>query len=300
MASAKGCFKNGCFGCLGMIVLVLIIGGVSSLVAWNDTRKVEPVDTVLAPEEPAAIPDNTIFRRGGTVRLDLSEGEFTIYPAGEGEGLRVEAVYDDNLYDLTQDFEVLADSTWTYDLQFHQTETGFRGFMRSIFARGPSTELKIFLPRDVPLDLVTRIAKGGVETELGGLWLRSADLEGRMGGFALAVSRPLREPMESLRIRTSMGGFEAEGLGNASPRRLDVASRMGGGDVGMNGAWLNDCQARFSVNMGGLAVRMPRDVEYEEGWPEAGLEVAEEIGADPPVIYLVLEQQRGEIDVMRR
>jgi hypothetical protein len=299
MASAKGCFRNGCLGCLGLIVLVVIVVGIISLVAWKDSRHTLPVDTVLAPEDPAAMPGNALFRRGGTVRLNLSEGEFYLKPAAPGEGLQVDAVYDDAMFDLEQSFTVLPDSTWEYSLDFQQTETGMRAFLRSLFSKGPGTKLTVRLPRDIPIDLETRVSKGGLEGELGGLWVRRADLEANMGGFALEISEPLAQPMQSLNIRAGMGGFEARELGNASPAELDIRCRMGGAEVDMSGAWLNDCRARFEVDMGGMEVGVPADVELIDGWPTGQLEGQQEVGARAPILYFEKHEKRGEIEFTR-
>lgn len=297
MASAKGCFKTGCLGCLGSIAVIILAIGSVSLVAWNDSRNTQPVDTVLAPEEAATAPDPAFYRLGGVVRLELSEGEFSIFPADHGEGLRVEAVYDDAMHDLDQNFVVGQDSTWEYSLEFKQTQSGLRAMMRSIFAKGPSPRLRIFLPQDIPMDLITDISQGGLEAELGGLRLRNANMELDMGGLELSVSRPLAHPMTSMHIRTNMGGLDGVDLGNASPRELAINCKLGGGQIGLEGAWMNDCLVSLSVDMGGLSVEMPADVEVHDGWPTGEMEGGGEISDDLPVIYLKKSETHGEIEV---
>ncbi len=102
---------------------------------------------------------------------------------------------------------------------------------------------------------------------MGGLWITAADIDYNKGGFNLDVDDPMVEPMHSLVINGSMGGFAAQNLGNASPSVLSVKCRMGGADVDLRGDWRNDCDAMVSIRMGGLSVGLPRNmrVEYESG-----------------------------------
>ena len=80
-----------------------------------------------------------------------------------------------------------------------------------------------------------RLRQGGFEAELGGLWLTDADIVFRKGGFSLDISEPLKEPLQRLKINGAMGGFEADNLGNASPKVVDVQCRMGGAEIDLRG-----------------------------------------------------------------
>lgn len=298
MAKPRGCLKNGCFGCLGLVAILFIIVVVISLLALNDVSKSMPREEVLAGTETQPDPGMVDFSQGGKVTLDISSGEFYVHPAKEGEGLRVEAVYDDAIYDLEQNLAVLPDSTWEYSLNFRQTESGMRALFQSIFTKGPKTKLHIFLPRDIPVELVTNMAKGGCEADLGGLWLTSVDLKAHQGGFAMEISEPLKEPLSHFRIDTNMGGFAATGLGNASPRILDINCSMGGADVRLDGAWLNDCDASFAVKFGGLSVTIPDDVQFVKGAAEApDLERGEQ-EVPLPLIRIQTRAKYGEVDIL--
>lgn len=295
MASARGCFKNGCLGCLGFIVLMALILGITALLAKNDAKNSTPVDEVLAPvpADDRALADG----HNGRVVLNLSQGDFAIYPANPGEGLRVEAIYDDELFDLEQEFVTLPDSSWQYDLNFLRVGSGLRSFMQSIFSKGPSAKIAVYLPPDVSIELVADVSKGGFEGDFGGLWLSSADLKIYQGGFALEISEPMKEPMDSFIIRSSMGGFAAEGLGNASPRVLDVNCSMGGAEMDLSGNWLNDCDANFAVKMGGMSIYVPRNVSVLRGandldsMSDANPEIAK------PILRIRTQAKYGEIEI---
>jgi hypothetical protein len=105
--------------------------------------------------------------------------------------------------------------------------------------------------------------EGGAVVRLGGLWLRTADIEFESGAFELSVDEPLREPMSNLSIRTAKGGALLNRLGNASPRRLDVSYRMGGIDMDLGGQWLADAEITISGGTGGGAVHLPSGVILE-------------------------------------
>ncbi|MCP4290296.1 MAG: hypothetical protein GY780_00500 [bacterium] len=299
MAKARGCFKNSCLGCLSLFVLILLFVGVVSLLALKDAKNISPVDVVHAPlsEDPAG--QGALFAgKGGTVILNLNQGDFVVEPAKPGQGLVVEAIYDDERYNLDQTFTTLADSTWQYELNFLRSDGGFRSFMSSVFSKGPSTKVKIFLPPEVPLELKSKVSKGGLEVDLGGLWLKNIDLNVSKGGFALEVSEPLKEPVNNFIVNSNMGGFAAANLGNASPKVLDVSCNKGGADIDLSGNWRNSCDIGLDVRMGGLSARTPRGIKVIRG----SQEIAAMAEANPEIDEIVMKIRSrvfwGEIEII--
>lgn len=293
MARVGGCLKRGCLGCLGLIAVFLLLIGVMALLAMRDNRNSQPRDEKLTPLEA----QSGVLSSGqpGTVKLDLTQGNFGIHRAEPGEGLHIDAVYDDNLYDLSQNFSVQADSTWQYELHFFRTRNGMRAFLQGVFAKGPSTRVDIYLPPDMPVDLITDVSKGGLNADLGGLWLRSADFHTRQGGFALDISEPLREPVSTFSIDHAMGGLAVDRIGNASPRKLNIASRMGGSDLGLGGAWLNNCDVNLAVKMGGMSVRTPDDVTVLRSGQSAPALANTDVETPKPVLRFHSSANYGDI-----
>ncbi len=296
MSSPRGCFKTGCFGCLGSLALLLLIVGVISILAWNDVKKSDLRDEQLAP----LVADSSPLLEGqkGRVILDMAQAEFKIFPAEPGEGLRVDAVYDDALYDLQQQFSALPDSSWQFELSFKRTTTGMRAILQSVFAKGPSTKIHIYLPPDVPVELEAQVAQGGLECDFGGLWLTSADIRMKQGGGAIQFSEPTKEPMSGLRVRWAMGGGAIVGVGNASPAVLDVSSSMGGADVELSGPWARDCEVKLYSKMGGMTVRIPSSVKVKRGAKQTGLTTPSEDEVLDPTLYLRTEAQFGNVEVV--
>ena len=101
-----------------------------------------------------------------------------------------------------------------------------------------------------------------------------------------------------------MGGVSVSRLGNASPLVLDVDCGMGGADIGLKGEWRNDCDARFRVRMGGMAIALPANLDLETvgDLPEdLTLPVLRHTGAEVPlpVLRVRLDQSMGEIELRR-
>lgn len=291
-----GCMKSCLFGCGGLTALLLIFVLITAGLAGLKMRDKQPVDRALDPTVAAAdmVLDPT---RPGRLILDIGQCEMEIEPAPPGAELSVHVKFDDEVHDLLESYEVAADSSWTYELRLHRTMPGMQALFRQLMGGETNASIKVRIPPDMPLDLEIRMKQGGFEAELGGLWITSADLDFSQGGFALGIDEPLREPMDHLIINGRMGGFSAEGLGNASPRVLVIDTSMGGADVGLEGAWLNDSDVTMRSSMGGVSVRLPDGVRTS-GLDELnpGL-VRTDTETPQPLLNFDIEFKMGEIEV---
>jgi hypothetical protein len=328
MNQLKGCFKPTCLGCLGLLIVGFVVVGISALVAWRglDEQRVqerELTPMVAGPSRVAALEgtgreggdrervvEGAVTERlsgRGRLILELGQGGFEIHPAAPGDDLTVEARYDEKMHSLEDYYEVRPDSTWLYHLRFRRSLPALQAMFRAIMGGSVDTYVRIYLPPDVPIALELIVKEGGCEMDLGGLWITEADLNFSRGGFSVGVSEPLREPMRRLTVTGRMGGFDANRLGNASPRTLDVDCRMGGADIDLRGLWLQDCDARLSIHMGGMSVRVPDDVEVEvEGVEVKGIEAIggrlrrTDAEVPLPVLRMNVSQSMGECEVVRR
>jgi hypothetical protein len=274
MSQKRGCFKYTAFGCLGLIAVVILFVGGAAIMAAANKGKGEVAEETRTQFEATASPDivkgvrETEVPAGtGLVYVHLKQGEFQIEPGRPGEGIRVEAEYHTGMGSLEDHYEVRPDSSWVYGLRYHRTVGGLQSLFRSLMGEDDESKVTVYLPPDKPIQLRVLLEEGGAETELGGLWLKDADIRYNKGGFVLNFDEPLKEPLEAMRIRGKMGGFEIGGLGHASPHVLDIDCRMGGGDVDLRGEWANDADIRLNVRFGGMGVRMPKNVAVEDGPP---------------------------------
>lgn len=287
MASGRGCLKVAGFGCLGMIGIVALLVALVVMAqrggkdpSRQTVRSFEPpivepaaLDTassgtvasgVATPNTAMNAPATTREPRRGRLVLDIAQGGFTLEPGRAGEGVQVEAQYDTSMYELREDLAE-TDSTWVYTLRMRKVRSGMSSFLYNVLhgSGGQETKLNILVPPDIPVALEVAVNMGGFEAEIGGLWISSADVAYGMGGFTLSVAEPLREPMERLAVKGSMGGFEGKRLGNASPRHVDVNCSMGGADLDLRGLWRQDCDLKLTSSMGGMGVRLPEGVRVE-------------------------------------
>lgn len=296
MKERPGVLKSCLFGCLGLSALFLMFILIAAILAGIKLNDGQSVDEALAPVALTTGEDLPTNRPGRLI-LEVSQGELEIKPARPGEQLSVHVKYDDAVHEVVEHYEVLADSTWIYELRFRRTMPAMQALFRQIMGRGGEASVEVRIPPDLPMGLEIRLRQGGFEAELGGMWITYADIDYGQGGFALEFDEPLREPMDHLVIRGKMGGFAAEGLGNASPRTLVVDCRMGGADVGLEGAWRQDCDISVRVRMGGMDVRVPDGVVVEGVETLAGHLVPAQGEVPLPVLRFTIDQSMGEIEV---
>jgi hypothetical protein len=253
--------RYGCFGCLAAIGLVIVV--VASLVgiAALTVRSEKVTSRELAPELPPAPEPSTAepsLPAGAPLRLVLD-----VHGAGfeirRGEKLHVEASYPEGSYELTEQLEHGENGETVYRVTFRGKGSGLFAALRQMLG-GEAPKGVIEIPADIPIALEADLGRGGIEADLGGLWLTSANIKVSQGGFALGFSDPLREPMERLDVKASMGGFNIGDVGNASPAEVAIDVSMGGGEIDLGGRWSRDANVSLDLRMGGGRVRVPSNV----------------------------------------
>jgi hypothetical protein len=303
-------FKFGCFGCLAVLFLLVVITAIILGVAWNQVRNEEIERTELtqpltAPgalaieDAPIAVPKEFVVEEpAGRVILDLRHTKFDIAPAPPGDPLRIDARFDANHYGISHSFdEGTEDPRWTYEVKFRRTADSYLLTALKELLGGTRPRVKVFLPSDVPYDLEIDVMQGGAEVELGGLWLANVDIRFVQGGGAVEISEPLQQPVESMAIRFSQGGGAFEGVANASPRSLDVTFSMGGGYLDLSGPWQRDADITIDQSMGGVSVQLPRDVVLR-GIGRFDTEAPAETGRHVPVLRFSTSSHYGELEFL--
>ena len=314
-AHGGGCktiFKFGCFGCLAVVLLLVILSAIVFGIVWNQVRneEIETVevtqvltlpDTVGIEDAPLEVPTEFVMEEGpaGRVVLDLQQAFFEVRPADPGEPLRVDAKFDGNHYALTEGFEeAVDDEGWTYEVRFRRTSDSYALTALKELLGGTKPRVRIYLPSDVPYDLELDVMQGGSELELGGLWLTNLDLRFLQGGGAVQFGEPLQRPAKSVAIQFSQGGGAIEGLGNASPGTVDVSFSMGGGYLDLRGPWQGDADISIDQSMGGVSVQLPQDVvlrgigKHDTEEPPAGDE-------EVPILRFSTSSHYGELEFIK-
>lgn len=149
-----------------------------------------------------------------------------------------------------------------YDAEQHMTTLGVeslgKGMRRS--GGGEAGELRLSLPRSIPLDLDLEF--GGTQSvlDLGDMSLQSLRLESGATDATLLFSRPNRRRMRDLEINVGAADFAARQLGNANAEQIRVRGGVGGVDLDFSGTWTHDVSVTTRLVVGKLTLHVPADV----------------------------------------
>lgn len=243
--------SRGLRGCLLAGCLVLVVLAVAPpVVVWSLSESWDaPVSPARTATREYPLPED----RPGRLVLDVKMSEVTIEIGPAGSPLRLETSWHPSHHKFREDFELAADG-WEY-----RVELGGRGLRAwsALRAELDSPQLLLRLPADRALDLEGEIGLGESELALGGASLRSVDLELGTGEHRMSFHRPLTSPLQRLKIDSSMGELEIEGVGNASPREVEVRHGMGELRLDLSGPWRNDALVELRMKMGHAQVDLP-------------------------------------------
>jgi hypothetical protein len=129
------------------------------------------------------------------------------------------------------------------------------------------------------VSLTGKVGIGESDLELGGLWLTDVALSIGVGEHEIGFRDPLREPLEEIRLRSSVGEVDVRRLGNASPRNVFLQHSVGEVRYDLRGDWLNDSEIDVACGIGECNVRLPRDDVAVE-LVRAGVTIGEENTGD--------------------
>lgn len=123
-----------------------------------------------------------------------------------------------------------------------------------------SNRLELKLAETLPVDLRVTTGIGDARLALTGLRLHRLDLESGVGGARVSAYERNQDVCDSIRIRNGVGSLDAVGLGNLNFRNFDFEGGVGGASLDFSGQWQQDGEIRVQVGVGGVTVRMPREV----------------------------------------
>jgi hypothetical protein len=169
------------------------------------------------------------------------------------------------LYDMHLRYDELrAVPLHRFDAEQRSTVLGLES--RSVNSRvssGPrmeSGELRLLLPRAVPLDLDLEFGGAEAMLELGGLSLQSVHMECGATDATLGFATPNRAHMRELNVDVGAASFTALHLGNANADQIRVRGGMGTVDLDFSGDWQRDLTVLTRIGIGKMTLRVPDDV----------------------------------------
>jgi hypothetical protein len=160
--------------------------------------------------------------------------------------------------------ELRASPVHRYDAEQHSTVLGLESRGNAIRTSSnrheDSGELRVVLPRTIPLDLDMEFGGTQATLELGGLALQSVRLEFGATEGTLSFSTPNRTHMRELDVGVGAAEFTALHLANANADLIRLRGGVGSVDLDFGGTWTRDLEVSTRLAIGGLTLRVPEDV----------------------------------------
>lgn len=123
-----------------------------------------------------------------------------------------------------------------------------------------SGELRLTLPRSVPLDLDLEFGGTQSTLDLGEMSLQSLRLDCGATDAMLLFSRPNRVRMRDLEVNVGAVDFTARQLANANADQIRVRGGVGTVDLDFSGSWTHDLSVTTRLLLGKLTLHIPPDV----------------------------------------
>ena len=123
-----------------------------------------------------------------------------------------------------------------------------------------NNRLRLGFTESIPLKLKISAGVGDARLSLSGIKLAQMDFESGVGGAKISAYEPNPIECEFIRMKNGVGSIEAVGLGNLNFKELEFEGGVGGADLDFTGEWKQDANIRITVGVGGVNVRMPRQI----------------------------------------
>jgi hypothetical protein len=271
-----------------------------------------PPGTDLATLSPGEFP--AARRQASPVRLDitLSEGQFEILPGPPGSDITVDGSYATNYYKLVEK-RTESDNGQQVSLHLKPTAGWFTRIiagLTNINDEHPN-DLTVYIPPDVPIDLILSLDSGESRVELGGLTLTNLDVELSKGDFRLSFDEPLAATLPRMALSMQMGDGRISGLGNARAEDISVDTGMGDFRLSLAGDWPANSESRMEVNhsMGDLTLTIPSEIHIADdssntvmmGGTQGRMTDSEKyaVAADAATLHLNVHTSMGSANVRR-
>lgn len=129
-----------------------------------------------------------------------------------------------------------------------------------IHAQRLNNRLRLALSDSIPLKMRITAGVGDSRLSLSGLKISSLDFVSGVGEAKISAYEPNAISCEHIRLKNGVGRLEATGLGNLNFREFEFDGGVGGANLDFTGEWKQNSDIRIQVGVGGVNVRMPRDI----------------------------------------
>ena len=120
-----------------------------------------------------------------------------------------------------------------------------------------ASELEIFLPDEVTIELSTEIKAGKIDFDFGGLKLYSFELRNFAGEVRVDFSTPNKTEMEFLEVDVKIGETKLHRLGNAKFSDATINGGIGDMYVDLQGIGAKDAKVDIDLDIGSTKLILP-------------------------------------------
>jgi len=206
------------------------------------------------PVEMTTMEQSRALEAETSLKADISMdiGSLEISGGSAPDLYSVNLEYDRACYTPEIDYRSGAEGRLVFKL-----ERSHKGGIRS---EGNHNRVRLSLADSLPLNLQVNTGVGDARLALSNLRLTQLSLEAGVGGAKISAYEPNPVICDQIRLRNGVGGLDAVGLGNLNFRRFDYEGGVGGADLDFSGEWKQDAQITIQVGVGGVSLRLPREV----------------------------------------
>ncbi|HSR51550.1 MAG TPA: LiaF domain-containing protein [Acidobacteriota bacterium] len=182
--------------------------------------------------------------------IDMSVGRLMVQPGSAEFTYELDVHYNEEAY-KPQVSMTREGGTAKLNVELEKTTSGG--------ARGEN-EVDLRLNPEAALALTTKAGVGEARLDLSNLKVENLNLTSGVGATNLTMLTPNPIRCRSLYIEAGVGALEATGLGNLNFESMRFEGGVGGAELDFSGAWENPGRIEIEVGVGGVEIRIPREV----------------------------------------
>ncbi|MEO8294808.1 MAG: hypothetical protein ABI613_04765 [Gemmatimonadota bacterium] len=190
-------------------------------------------------------------------RIEFGAGTFTLRPTNSTALYRMALLYDAERFSPV--------STFTSDNQqlFLGVQNVGNGGLRVSSRRHLAQNAVVELSPEVNISLDVTFGAVEASLELGGLRLTDGRIRTTASKSIVRFSQPNTAECSTLELNAGAAEFQAIKLGNSGCHEISFDGGVGEVTLDMSGEWTHDARLAARVSMGGLTLRLPRDLGVE-------------------------------------
>ena len=230
-----------------LLGLVLAVSCFSCVVSWDDWEG----DTTFTTSQHS---DEIQGVESLVANLELGFGKLEIEAGTSGRLYDLDLYYDENALEPELNLDRQGKNA-TLDFSFKgKSRWGRRiGNTRASLRVNPGIKFRLRAETGVTAS----------EINLSGMTVESLDLEAGVGETSIQVASRNRTRCREIQIRNGVGTLEAVGLGNLRFEKLAFEGGVGAAELDFSGEWEDDAEVEIEVGVGGIEIRLPRDLGAE-------------------------------------